>query len=173
MLFAWKKSAYEAIPSTVVLDTLFQLKSIDISLVSWRKYMLWGSLGWLQWVAVIYCGDKRNVLSLHKNVAGGLRGGGGGHVFGADPVDIHIAFCLSPKWVDFDLTQIHYWGKVLNTFWWPWPHYQGHTRAYIVGKWLVCTLSPEGMDEFRLNRHEHKLIRFWWPWPYFQGHTRY
>ena len=36
--------------------------------------------------------------------------------------------------------------KELIRFWWPWPHFQGHRRAWIVGKWIVCTLSPEQMD---------------------------
>ena len=27
-------------------------------------------------------------------------------------------------------------------------HFQGHKRASIVGKWLVCTLSPEGINRF-------------------------
>ena len=44
----------------------------------------------------------------------------------------------------------------------------------IVGKWLVCTLSYEGMAGFWPNLHNYivvtwkKLIRFWWPWPIFK-----
>ena len=43
------------------------------------------------------------------------------------------------------------WKKKLIRFWWPWPHFQGHKRAQIVGKWLFCTLSPERMDGFWPN----------------------
>ena len=45
----------------------------------------------------------------------------------------------------------------------------------MVGKWLVCILSPEWMMAFYqtctsiLLRHEKELIRFWWPWPYFRS----
>ena len=39
-------------------------------------------------------------------------------------------------------------GKELMRFWWPWPHFQGHRRAQIVGKWLVCTLSHEALMDF-------------------------
>ena len=56
---------------------------------------------------------------------------------------------LMKEWMDFDETcttilLLH--EKELVRFWWPLPHFQGHRRAQIVGKWLFCTLSPEWMD---------------------------
>ena len=83
---------------------------------------------------------------------------------------------LLNEWMDFYPTctsVLLRHGKELIRFWWPWPHFQGHRRAQIVGKWLVCTLSHEGMDRFWPNLttillwHEKGLIRFWWPWPHF------
>ena len=57
--------------------------------------------------------------------------------------------CLLKEWVDFDQTCTAIFlghASELIIFWWPSPHFQGQTRAYIVGKWLVCTLSPKRMD---------------------------
>ena len=40
-------------------------------------------------------------------------------------------------------------------------------RLRLEGKWLVCTLSPEGMSRFRPDLHSYilghgkELIRFW------------
>ena len=50
--------------------------------------------------------------------------------------------------------------------------------ACLVGKWLVCTLSHEGMDGFLPNLHnnifvnEKELIRFCDHDSYFQDHKR-
>ena len=91
---------------------------------------------------------------------------------------------LQNEWIGFDQTCtaiLLRQGQELIWFWWPWPHFQGHRKAEIVGKWLFCTLSPEWMDGFWPNckvktaiklRQGLDLIRFWWPWPHFQGHTR-
>ena len=84
---------------------------------------------------------------------------------------------FNSKWMDFDqiCTTILMWHeKELIRFWWHF-HFQGHTRVWIVGKWLVCTLSHEGMDLDQtcttiLLWHEKELVRFSWPWPHFQGH---
>ena len=37
-------------------------------------------------------------------------------------------------------------------------HFQGHRRAQIVGKWPVCTLSPERMDGFWLNFYIYIVV---------------
>ena len=49
-------------------------------------------------------------------------------------------------------------GKELIKFWWPWPHFQGHRRAQIVGKKLFCTISPGWMDGFWLNLHIYIVV---------------
>ena len=69
------------------------------------------------------------------------------------------------------------WFKDLIRFWWPCPNFQGHYTIKIVKMSLVCTLSPEPIDEFDQTYTEtpmgygKEVIRFWWPWPHFQGHT--
>ena len=83
----------------------------------------------------------------------------GGHiVFSADPVGVSgVGVSSCPHSVSLlnghilaKLTQIYPWegGKMLIRFWWPWPHFQGHRRAKIVGKRLVRTISLEGMNRF-------------------------
>ena len=73
-------------------------------------------------------------------------------------------------------------GEEVIRFWWPWPHFQGHTSTLKYSnfdqKKLVCTLSLNQMTDsgqtsyiVLLGRFKD-LIRFWWSWPYFQGqHT--
>ena len=70
---------------------------------------------------------------------------------------------LLNEWMDFDQTYTDTslgWRKVLIRYWWPWPHFQGHKRALIVGKWLVCTLSLEGMNGFWPNLHSY-IVGTW------------
>ena len=65
---------------------------------------------------------------------------------------------LMKEWMDFDqtCTAILLWHeKELIRFWWPWPHFQSHRRAQIVGKWLFFTLSPEWMDGFWPNLYSY------------------
>ena len=68
---------------------------------------------------------------------------------------------LQNEWMDIDwicISAFFWHGKVLIRFWWPWPHFQGHRGAQIVGKWLVCTLSPEWMDRFWLNLYNYIVV---------------
>ena len=65
---------------------------------------------------------------------------------------------LMKKWMDFDqtCTTILLWHeKILIRFWWPWPHFQGHWRVQIIGKWLFCTISPDWMDGFWPNFYSY------------------
>ena len=69
--------------------------------------------------------------------------------------------CFLKEWVDFDQTCTTIFlghASELIILWWPSPHFQGQTRAYIVGKWLVCTLSPKGMDWFRPNLYIYIVV---------------
>ena len=69
-----------------------------------------------------------------------------------------FARCIQNEQMDFDLTctsTLFWHGKELIRFWWPWPQFQGHRRAQIVGKWLFCTLSPEWMDGFWPNLYSY------------------
>ena len=88
---------------------------------------------------------------------------------------------LLNEWMDFYQTCTSILlrhGKELIRFWWPWSHFQGHRRAQIVGKWLVCTLSPEWMGGFWLNLYIFIVVtwkRTDWilmTLPHFQDHTR-
>ena len=89
--------------------------------------------------------------------------------------------CLQNEWMDFDQTCtviLLRQGQELIRFWWSWPHFQGHRGAQIVGKWLVCTLSPEWMEGFWLNLYIYIVVT-WKRTDYilvnlthFQGHTR-
>ena len=68
---------------------------------------------------------------------------------------------LQNEWMDFDQTCtaiLLRQGQEKIRFWWPWPHFQSHRRAQIVGKWLVCTLSPEWMDWFLLNLYIYIVV---------------
>ena len=65
---------------------------------------------------------------------------------------------LMKEWIDIDQTYaaiILWHEKELIRFLWPWPHFQGHRRAQIVGIWLFCTLSPEWMDAFWPNLYSY------------------
>ena len=61
-------------------------------------------------------------------------------------------------------------GKELIIFPWPWPHFQGHRRAQIVGKWLVCILSHEGMEGFWLNLYIYIVVTLKKNWLDFDDH---
>ena len=92
--------------------------------------------------------------------------------------------CMHPiswmnKWILTKLVQLYCWDmekKKLIRFWWPGPHFQGHSKAKIVGKLLVCTLSPKWMNGFWPNfyilivetSHGKELKRFWWLDPIFK-----
>ena len=68
---------------------------------------------------------------------------------------------LMMECMDFDqtCTTILLWhGKELVRFWWSWPHFQGHRRAQIVGKWLVCNISHDGTDGFWPNLHNYIAV---------------
>ena len=70
---------------------------------------------------------------------------------------------LQNEWMDFYQTCIAILlrqGQKLIGFSWPWPHFQGHRRAQIVGKWLVCILSPEQIDGFWLNLYIYIFVRW-------------
>ena len=65
---------------------------------------------------------------------------------------------LQNEWMDFDqtCTTILLWHeKELIRFLGPWPHFQSHRRAQIVGKCFFCTLSPEWMDGFWPNLYSY------------------
>ena len=47
------------------------------------------------------------------------------------------------------------WKRTDLIFLWPWPNFQGHRRAQIVGKWLFCTLSPRWIDGFWPNLYSY------------------
>ena len=68
---------------------------------------------------------------------------------------------LLNEWMDFYQTCTSILlrhGKDLIRFWWPWAHFQGHRRSQIVGKWLVCSLSPEWMNGFWPNLHSFTVV---------------
>ena len=81
--------------------------------------------------------------------------------FGVDPISLCIASCLhsiswTNGWILTKLAQTHYWmGEEVIRFWWPWPHFQGHTSTLKFSnfdqKMLFCTLSLEPNDRFWPN----------------------
>ena len=73
------------------------------------------------------------------------------------------------RWILTKLVHLYCWDrdKKLIRFWWPWPHFQGHMMAQIVGKWLSCTLSPEWMDGFWLNLYIYIVVTWKKNWLYF------
>ena len=72
-------------------------------------------------------------------------------------------------WILTKLVHLYCWDrdKELIRFWWPWPHFQGHMMAQIVGKWHSCTLSPEWMDGFWLNLYIYIVVTWKKNWLYF------
>ena len=95
------------------------------------------------------------------------------------------ALYLLNQWVDFDQTCINTlfgWGKDVIIFWWPWPHFQGHTwstkfHRRRLHSWLsaLCLLNQwvdfdqTGTDT--LLGWGKEMIRFGWLWTHFQGHS--
>ena len=49
-------------------------------------------------------------------------------------------------------------GRDLIRFWWPWPIFKVTEAGSDFGKWLVCTLSHEGIDEFCPNLHSYIVM---------------
>ena len=55
-------------------------------------------------------------------------------------------------------TILLWYEKELIRLLWPWPHFQGHRRAQIVGKWHFCILYPEWMDGFWPNLYMYMFV---------------
>ena len=63
----------------------------------------------------------------------------------------HNMLCLGIMSLQPNLHRKKHTEKGMFRFWWPWPHFQGHTSTLNVKFWpkkLVCTLSLEPNDGF-------------------------
>ena len=117
--------------------------------------------------------------------------GGGGYCFWCRscrhwrPRSFLSALYLLNQWVDFGQTCkdiLLGGGKDVIRFWWPWPHFQGHTstlkfssfdkkkkKAYLHP--ILNQMTDSGQTSYIVRLGWFKdWIRFWWPWPNFQGH---
>ena len=112
---------------------------------------------------------------------------GGGHCFWCGShrcrCSLLSALYLLNQWMDFDQTctdTLLGEGKTVIRFWWPWPHFQGHTgtlkffnfdQKSLSAPYLLNQMTDSGQTSYIVTLGCFKdFIRFWWPWGNFQGH---